>query len=89
MITQPVAAGVHHAGLAQHRQQLGPALDRLLAGVERALEQLGQQRVLLVGVRLSSVSRVCGMWASSVAMRCAISRTTVRIVPSAGARTEP
>ena len=29
------------------------------------------------------------MWASSVATRCAISRTTVRIVPSAGSRTDP
>jgi hypothetical protein len=43
---QPVAAGVDHAGLAQDRQQVGPALDRLLAGVERALEHLGDQRIL-------------------------------------------
>ena len=37
---EPVAAGVDHARLAQHRQQVGAALDRLLAGVDRALEQL-------------------------------------------------
>ena len=36
---QRVAAGVDDAGLAQHRQQVGPALDRLLAGVERALDR--------------------------------------------------
>ena len=49
---EAVAAGVHHARLAQHRQQLGPALDRLLAGVDRALQQQRQQRVLLVGDRV-------------------------------------
>ena len=55
---QPVAAGVDDAGLAQHRQQVGAALDRLLAGVERALEQLGQQRVLHVGVALVGQPRL-------------------------------
>ena len=37
----------------------------------------------------SGPSRESDMWASSVAMRWAISRTTVRIVPSAGSRTDP
>ena len=46
------AAGVHDARLAQDRQQVGPAPDRLLAGVERALEHLGDQRVLALGVVL-------------------------------------
>jgi hypothetical protein len=44
------AAGVHDAGLTQYRQQVGAAPDGLLAGVERALEHLGDQRVLPVGV---------------------------------------
>ena len=43
---EAVAAGVDDARLAQHRQQVGAALDRLLAGLERALEHLGDQRVL-------------------------------------------
>ena len=46
---QAVAAGVDDARLAQHGQQVGPALDRLLAGVERGLEHVGDQRVLLLG----------------------------------------
>ena len=46
---QPVAAGVDDPRVAQHRQQVRPALDGLLTRVERALEQLGEQRVLLVG----------------------------------------
>ena len=44
----PVAAGVDHAGLAQDRQQLGAALDRVLPGVERRLEDVGEHAVLLV-----------------------------------------
>ena len=44
------AAGVDDAGLAQHRQEVGAAPDRLLAGVERALQHLGDQRVLALGV---------------------------------------
>ena len=55
---QAVAAGVHDARLAQHRQQVGAALDGLLAGVQRALEQLGEQRVLLVGVALVGQPRL-------------------------------
>ena len=46
------AAGVDHAGLAQDREQVGTAPDRLLAGVERALEHLGDQRVLALDVAL-------------------------------------
>ncbi len=46
------AAGIHHAGLAQDGQQVGTAPDRLLAGVERALEHLRDQRVLALGVDL-------------------------------------
>ena len=43
---QSEAAGVDDAGLAQDRQQVGTAPHRLLAGVERALEHLGDQHVL-------------------------------------------
>ncbi len=39
---QPVAARVDDAGLAQRGQQLGTALDRVLAGRDRALERLGR-----------------------------------------------
>ena len=46
---EPVGAGVDHAGLAQHRKLLGPALDGLLARLERVLEHLREQLVLLVG----------------------------------------
>ena len=55
---EPVAAGVDHARLAQDRQQVGAALDRLLALVEGALEQLGQHRVLLVGHRVERQPRL-------------------------------
>ena len=44
---QPVAAGVDHARLAQRREQLGAALDRVLAGLDRAFERRGDRRVLL------------------------------------------
>ena len=44
-----VAARVHHARLAQHGQQVGAARDRLLAGVERALDDVGDDGVLLLG----------------------------------------
>ena len=43
---QAVAAGVHDARLAQDRQQLGAALDRRLAGVQRVLEHVGEHLVL-------------------------------------------
>ena len=47
------AAGVDHAGLAQHGQQVRAAAHGALPRVERALEHLGEQRVLaLVGVAL-------------------------------------
>ena len=44
---EAVGAGVDHARLAQDGQLLGTALHRLLAGLERVLEHLGQQLVLL------------------------------------------
>jgi hypothetical protein len=46
---EPVGARVDDARLAQHAQLLGPALDGLLAGLERRLEHLGEQLVLLLG----------------------------------------
>ena len=42
----PVAAGVHDTGLAQHRQQVGAALDAGLPRLDRRLEDPGQQGVL-------------------------------------------
>ena len=83
-----VAAGVHHAVLAQHGQQLGTALDRCLGRLERLLEHLGEHLVLLLVGGVARRAAACCMCASSVATRCAISRTTVIIVPSAGSRTE-
>jgi hypothetical protein len=44
-----VAAGVDHARLAEDRQQIGAALDRGLAGDDRALERVGDQAVLVLG----------------------------------------
>ena len=83
-----VAAGVDDAVLAQDRQQLRAALDRRLRRLERLLEHLGQHRVLLLVGGVASSRRGRSMCASSVATRCAISRTTVIIVPSAGSRTD-
>ena len=88
MIDHRVAARVDDAGLAQDGQQLGAAADRLLAGRERALEDVGDERVLARGVGLGGRGGSSGMCASSVATEVAISRMTVSIVPSAGARTE-
>ena len=45
-----VAAGVDHARLAQHRQQLGPAAHRRLARDDRLLEDVGQDALLLVAL---------------------------------------
>ncbi len=45
---EPVGAGVHHAGLAQDRELLRPALHGLLARLEGVLEHLGEQLVLLL-----------------------------------------
>ena len=84
---QAEAAGIDDARLAQDRQQLGTAPDRLLAGVERALEHLGDQLVLALDVVLLQ-PRLAACARARDATRCAISRTTVRIVPSAGSRTE-
>ena len=44
---QAVAAGVDDAGLAQHLELLGRALDRPLAVGDRPLQHLGEDRVLL------------------------------------------
>ena len=55
---EAVAAGVDHARVAQHRQQVGAALDRLLPRVDRLLEQVGQQRVLLLGLRVERQARL-------------------------------
>ena len=55
---QAVAARVDDARLAQRRQQLGAALDRVLAGVDRALERRGDRRVLLA--RLGGRARGAG-----------------------------
>ena len=84
---QGVAAGVDDAGVAQDGQQVGGAADGLLALLDGALEDLGDGGVLACRCGASGSRRGSGMWASSVAMRLAISRTTVRIVPSAGSRT--
>ena len=46
---EPVGAGVDHPGLAQDRQLLRAAVDGLLGRLERVLEHLGQQLVLLRG----------------------------------------
>ena len=55
---QRVAAGVDDAALAQHRQQLGAAPHGRLAGVERALEDVGDERVLDRRVALGAQPRV-------------------------------
>ncbi len=86
---QRVAAGVDDARLAQHGQQVGPALDRLLAGVERPLDHLGDHRVLLVVGRPRARAARPACARARRRRASAISRTTVRIVPSAGSRTEP
>ena len=86
---EAVAAGVDDAGLAQHRKQVGTALDRLLAGVERALHHLGGQRVLLLVAGVRAEPRLRHVRELGGDLASAISRTTVRIVPSAGSRTEP
>ena len=85
---QPVGPGVDHARLAQDRELLGAALDRLLARLERALQHVGQQHVLLVRRPRRRTSRWRSMWARSCATRCAIARTADSIVPSAGLRTD-
>ncbi len=53
-----VAAGVDHAGLAQRGQQLGAAAHGRLAGGDRALEDVGDRRVLLLGGRARAQARV-------------------------------
>ncbi len=57
---EPVAAGVDDAGVAQRREQFRAPLDRVLAGVDRALERGRDRPVLLarLGVRLKA--RVVG-----------------------------
>ena len=84
-----VAPGVDDSRLAQHREQIWAPLHGLIAGGERPLDHFGDDGVLLDRRLVSGPSRRTSMWASSDATRAAISRTTVRIVPSAGWRTEP
>ena len=55
---EPVAARVDHSGLAQRRQQLGAALDRVLTGLHRALQGLGDRPVLLLAVGSGSQAQV-------------------------------
>ena len=45
---QPVAAGIDDAGFAQHLELLGRARHRPLAVLDRPLQDLGQDRVLLL-----------------------------------------
>ena len=45
---EAVAARVDDAGVAQHGEQVGAALDAVLTGVERALEHRRDHRVLLL-----------------------------------------
>ena len=85
---QPVTACVDHAGIAQRRQQLGTTLDRLLPCPHRALQRGGDRRVLQPGSASGSRRGLSGLCARSVTIWWAISRATVRIVPSAGSRTE-
>ncbi len=69
---EPGAAGVDDAGVGEHRQQLGRPGERLPAGVARRAEHAGQ--------RAAAVGRLR-------APPPALSRTTVRIVPSTGLST--
>ncbi len=54
---QAVGAGVHDAGLLEHVQLLGAALDGLVGGVQRPLQDLGDELVLLLGRRLGAQPR--------------------------------
>jgi hypothetical protein len=45
---EPVAAGIDHAVLTQHGQQIGSALDRLLRRLQGAFEHLREHGVLLL-----------------------------------------
>ena len=85
---EAVGAGVDDPGLAQHLELLGRALDGLLAVADGALEQLGEQRVLLGRRSRPGSSRASSMCARRRETECAISRKTVSIVPSAGSRTD-
>ena len=86
---QAVAAGVDDAGLAQDRQQLGTARDRQLAGAQRRLEHRRRSSRSARRRRRGDAAAARPCARRSDATRAAISRTTVRIVPSAGSRTEP
>ena len=55
---QPIAAGIHHPGFAQHGQQIGSAPDRVLAGVERALDDVGKGQILLAVAGLRAKASV-------------------------------
>ena len=53
-----VAAGIHHPGVAEHREEVRAALDRFLTGFERPRYHLGDHGVLLGGARLGPQPRV-------------------------------
>ena len=50
---QPVPAGVDDAGLAQHVELLGRALDGALTVLDRLFEHPGEDRVLLLATGLA------------------------------------
>ena len=55
---EAVTAGVHDARIAQDREQVGAALDRLLAGLQGALDHARDRNVLLSGRRVDMQPRV-------------------------------
>ena len=82
-----VSAGVDDAGLLQRRQQVRAAAHGLLAGDDRALQDVRDATVLLGRVGVGRQPPSCRGRAGSRPTR-AMSRATVRIVPSAGWRTD-
>ena len=51
---QAVGTGIDHAGVPQHGELIGSPLHGLRARLERVLEHLGEQLVLLLGARLGA-----------------------------------
>ena len=58
---QAVAAGVDDAGFAQHLELLGRARDRALAVLDRPLQHLGQDRVLLLFADVAAEPLLVGL----------------------------